>query len=69
MITEPKMATGIKEGFLKDAKLKGRYEVWGGVIQVKGAEGKYDPGMYRGPEIRKRKMHLRTQAIPVRLEV
>lgn len=36
---------------------------------MKGAEGKYDPGMYRGPEIRKRKMHLRTQAIPVRLEV
>lgn len=44
MIREPKLARGIKEGFLEDEKLKGRSEMWGGVIQVKGAEGKYDPG-------------------------
>lgn len=44
MIKEPKLARGIKEGFLVNEKLKGRYEVWGRVIQVKGAQGKYDSG-------------------------
>lgn len=31
MIREFKLVRGIKEGFLKDEKFKGRYEVWGGV--------------------------------------
>lgn len=46
MIREPKLARtmGIKEGLLKDEKFKGRYEVWGGANQRKGAEEKYDSG-------------------------
>lgn len=44
MIKEPKLAWRINEGFLVYEKSKGRFDVWGRVIQVKDAEGKCDPG-------------------------